>query len=102
MQSIERGGYNICHLESMFKVQFLKWAKKYYEENDSSWKFTLRSLFQGINLDILLKSNCADKHIPKCSSFYRAMFLILNGVRHFHHQQMIFIMNKFGTIKMLQ
>ena len=72
----------MCDLESMFKVQFLKWAKKYYEENDSSWKFTLRSLFQGINLDILLKSNYAEKHIPKCSSFYRAMFLILNGVRH--------------------
>ena len=81
IQNIERGGYNMCDLESMCKIQHIKWVKKYFDKSEASWKFTFASLMKNINLNYFLMSDYSEGMIPQHSVFYKDMLKTLNEVR---------------------
>ena len=82
IQQIKHGGYNMCDMTSMFKCQSLKWVKKYFNNSNSMWKYTIKSIFSKLNVDLLLKSNFDLKIIPQHSEFYKEMLIVLKSVRH--------------------
>ena len=69
-------------LESMLKMQFIKFVKKKFDKNDYAWKHTMKSSFGNIILDVLLKSNFQSDLIPPHSPYHKALSLIIMGMRH--------------------
>ena len=66
----------MCDMTSMFKCLTLKWIKKYFDNSNSMWKYTIKSLFSKLNVDLLLKSNFNFKNILQHSEFYKEMLTV--------------------------
>ena len=84
IQNVKHGGFNMCDIESMFKKQQLKWVIKLFDDNQSPWKDTFKSLLSTVNIEIYLKGNYNVKEIPKQSEFYENMLHILKEIKAFN------------------
>ena len=82
IQSIADGGYNMCDIETMFKIQKLKIIKKLYDQHKYSWKPTLKHIYSNIDIKLLLRSDFKLEDIPKSSEFYSSVFKTWKEIKH--------------------
>ena len=80
-------------MQSMIKVQKLKWVKKYFDESSCSWKNTMRSICTITRLDIFLNSNFDPVSIQ--SPFYRDVLKTWKEVKYTRTQSATDIHNQF-------
>ena len=73
IQDIDHGGYKMCDINVMSKVQQLKWVKRYFDNSQASWKSTFESLMKNIDIRCFLMSSFHKKEIPITSDFYKEM-----------------------------
>ena len=76
IQAYADGGLSMCDFDIMNDVQYLKWVNRYFNNSESSWKHTFRSLMHPIDLTCFMKSSFMKKEILTVSEFYRNMLEI--------------------------
>ncbi len=81
IQSINKGGFKLCHFETKVKALKLSCAKRLSIEFNATWKILPQSFYNCNNLNIFFSGNLALKSNKQIPSFYTEIYVYIKHLK---------------------